>query len=64
VRVEVYDMMGHLVRVLADEIRPAGTYEVMWDGTDENGLRQASGTYFCRMISDDQTLQQKMTMLK
>ncbi len=64
VRVEVYDMMGHLVRVLADEIRPAGTYEVMWDGTDENGLRQASGTYFCRMISDDQTFQQKMTMLK
>ena len=64
VRVEVYDMTGRLVRVLADEMRTSGEHSVIWDGRDSAGSRVASGTYFCKMSSDDSAFSRKMTMLK
>jgi len=64
VRVEVYDMTGRLVRVLADEMRTSGEHSVIWDGRDSAGSRVASGTYFCKMSSDDTAFSRKMTMLK
>jgi hypothetical protein len=64
VRVEVYDMTGRLVRVLADEMRTSGEHSVIWDGRDAAGSRVASGTYFCKMSSDNSAFSRKMTMLK
>jgi len=64
VKVEVYDLTGRLVRVLADEIRDAGEHSVIWDGRDAAGSRVASGTYFCKMSGDGKAFSRKMTMLK
>ena len=51
VRVQVYSIDGRLVRTLVNEDRPAGPFEVRWDGTGETGMRAASGTYFVRLVN-------------
>jgi len=49
VRIFLYNMMGEEIRPLVDEIKKAGSYEVIWDGRDENGLPVASGVYILCM---------------
>jgi len=63
-RLEIFNMQGRLVRTLVDGNLPAGPHAVVWDGRSDAGAQAASGTYFYRLISDDQTLTRKMTMVK
>lgn len=49
VRVEVIDLRGRLIRVLADATLAAGEHRVRWDGADAQGDPVASGTYFARV---------------
>lgn len=44
----VFDMAGRLVRVLVDEVVPAGTRSVTWDGRDSRGRSVAAGVYLFR----------------
>ena len=64
VHLAVYDVTGRLVRVLANEVRSAGEHTMIWDGRDTAGGQVASGTYFYRLTSPDNTFSRKMTMLK
>ena len=52
-RLVIYDVLGHEVKVLVDEVRPAGLHEVLWDGKDRNGLTVTSGVYYCRLTAGD-----------
>ncbi len=47
VKIEIYNMLGQLVRTLIDEKRKQGYYSAIWDGADNRGDLAASGTYFC-----------------
>ncbi|MDZ7267223.1 MAG: Ig-like domain-containing protein [candidate division KSB1 bacterium] len=49
VRLELYDMNGRLVRVLAEEERPAGAHVLRWDGRDQAGQLVHSGVYLYRL---------------
>jgi len=50
VRLEVYDVTGRRVRVLASfPLQPAGPHMVSWDGRDENGNAVAAGLYMLRL---------------
>ena len=51
VRVEIFDIRGHLVRRLLDESLPAGGHEIVWDGLDDRGRNVSSGQYFARMTA-------------
>jgi endonuclease I len=64
VRVQVYSMDGRLVRTLVNENRPAGPFEVRWDGRGETGIRAASGTYFVRLVGGDAQDTRPILMLK
>ena len=64
VRLRVYDVSGRLVRVLIDEIREAGSYEAIWNGTNDEGRKTASGIYFCRMEAGDYERTLKMVQLR
>jgi len=64
VRMRVYDVSGRLVRILIDEVREAGAYEVLWDGTNNEGRSTASGIYFCRMEATDYERTLKMVLLR
>ncbi len=48
-RLEVYDLRGALVRVLANGSLPAGAQRVAWDGRDDAGQEVSSGTYLLRL---------------
>ncbi len=64
VSVRVYDELGQRVRVLAAEAgRPAGSYQFVWDGLDQAGRVQASGTYFLVVSVDGTTESHKLTLL-
>ena len=64
VRLNVYDIRGRLVRTLVDELRQANSYQVVWDGTNNNGGAVASGVYFYRMTAGSFVQTHKMMLLK
>jgi len=59
VLLEVYNIRGQLVEVLADRTYSAGEHTVTWDATGK-----ASGMYFYRITTDAFTESRKMLLLK
>ncbi|MXX39596.1 MAG: T9SS type A sorting domain-containing protein [Gemmatimonadetes bacterium] len=64
VGVRIYNELGQQVRVLAAEgVRPAGSYQFVWDGRDQAGQFQASGTYLLVLSVDGASETHKLTLL-
>lgn len=63
-RLRVYNTIGQKVAELVDEYRPAGTYEVVWNGTDSEGIAVASGIYLCILEIGNKRISKKMTLIK
>ncbi len=42
----IYNILGQRVRLLLDEVRPAGRHTIVWNGHDDSGKQLASGLYF------------------
>jgi len=53
VTLRIYDVNGHLIKVLLDTVMPAGYNSVTWDGKDEHGNTVTSGIYFCQADEKD-----------
>ena len=53
VSIEVYDINGRLVRILAQGKFGAGENEIIWDGTDEFGNNLPSGIYMIALRCGD-----------
>ena len=53
VRMEVYDIMGELVKVLVDRDESAGYMVELWDGRDDRGEYVPSGVYFVKVEIGD-----------
>jgi len=64
VKLGIYNTRGQLVRNLMNEGKAAGTYQITWDGSDENGVRVSSGIYLFRMETADVIKTQKAMLLK
>ena len=65
VRLEVYNMVGQVVRTLVNERQAAGRYAVRWDATDDRGREMSSGIYFYRVqVGGEFTGVKKMLLLK
>ena len=64
VRLEVFNMLGQLVTILANEQLSAGAYRVVWDGRDIWGNQVASGVYLYRLQTGDYVETRKMLLLK
>ena len=64
VKVDVLDIRGRLTRRLADEILPAGTHGVTWDGRNESGRKVASGIYFLRVSAASGTRVRRVVLLR
>ncbi|MBN1446614.1 MAG: T9SS type A sorting domain-containing protein [Bacteroidetes bacterium] len=62
-RVEILDMLGRPVRVLADEVLSAGTFHLPWDGRHAAGHVLPSGIYFARVRTGQGTRIRTMIML-
>jgi hypothetical protein len=65
VTIAVYDIAGRLVkRLLVDELVEAGVNRVFWDGKNENGIKVASGVYFCSMRTAGEVSGIKLILLR
>ncbi len=49
VTITIYNAMGQLVRILVDEKKDAGEFEIIWNGCDEESKQVSSGLYFYRI---------------
>jgi len=64
VTLTIYDVGGRVVRTLVDGELPAGPAKVVWDGTGDSGQSLASGVYFAKLATGEQSAYRKMTLLK
>jgi len=64
VRLEIFNILGQSIRVLADAELPAGRHRISWDGRDHDGINASSGIYFYRIDYGNLTKTRKMVMLK
>jgi flagellar hook assembly protein FlgD len=64
ISLRIFDAGGRLVRVLAEDSRPAGRYTAVWDGHDGSGNRVASGMYFYRLSAGAFVETKKLVLLR
>ena len=59
VTLKVYDILGQEVKTLVNEIKPVGTYSMLFDGSN-----LSSGIYFYKMTAEDFSAIKKMLLIK
>jgi hypothetical protein len=64
VRLDIFNVLGQQVRTLVDDVLPAGTHQVVWDATNDNGGRVATGIYLYRLRIGSESETKKMLFLK
>ncbi|RMH65888.1 MAG: hypothetical protein D6685_05465 [Bacteroidetes bacterium] len=64
VEIRLFDFGMNLVRTLVDERQPPGEREVVWDGTDDGGLRVANGPYFYTVDVGGETFRGKILVIE
>jgi hypothetical protein len=60
----IYDILGRKTKTLFTGQRKAGSGNVLWDATSDDGLSVASGTYFFRLQGDTGWNTMKLFLLK
>ena len=64
VSVEIFDSRGRWVTTVLDGARPAGTTEVIWDGTDAAGQAVGSGVYHYRLRTASREETRRMLLVR
>jgi hypothetical protein len=64
VRLAIHDVQGRLVRLLVDEVLPAGQHAVEWDGRDGRGQELATGVYLSRLEAGGEVRSRKLALVK
>lgn len=64
VKVEVFSIIGELVKTLVDEEVPEGIYTTKWNATDLTGNRVGSGIYIYSLSTKNERISKKMILLK
>ncbi|MEG8947321.1 glycosyl hydrolase 53 family protein [Rosettibacter firmus] len=60
----IYNSLGELVKVLDNKFIKAGSYSILWDGRDDNGIYVPSGIYFLNLVANEKRLVNKLILLK
>ncbi len=64
-KLEIYNTKGQKVKTLMDAYSSRGRFEIIWNGTDENGKKVSSGHYFAKLkVNDETKAVRKLIMLK
>jgi photosystem II stability/assembly factor-like uncharacterized protein len=64
VRLEIFNVLGQLVRTLVHQHQAIGAYSVTWDGKDNNGILLSSGIYYYQIQANTYRSVKKMTFIK
>jgi hypothetical protein len=63
VHVEVVDVAGRRIAILADGSSEAGRHELSWDGLDSDGHRVSNGVYYAQMRFEGAAKRQRIVLL-
>jgi len=61
--IEIFNIKGEKVKTLASGAKAAGSYSIIWDGSDDSGRKVASGVYFYKMTSEHQKIIKKAIVI-
>jgi hypothetical protein len=64
VKIQVYNLVGQLVKTLVDQKQNAGNYTIKWNGDNNHGQIVSSGVYFLKMKAGDFTKVRKMAFIR
>jgi len=64
VQLAIWDLTGRRVRTLVQQQQPAGQYEVIWDGRNEQGEAIASGLYNYQLRAGTFTQARRMALVR
>jgi len=64
VSLTIYNVVGQAIKELVSDNRAAGSYTVLWDGTDESGKSVPAGIYFYKIRAGDFIDCKKMLLVK
>ncbi|MBI9072955.1 MAG: T9SS type A sorting domain-containing protein [Melioribacteraceae bacterium] len=64
VKLEIYNILGQLVKTIIDQELSPASYSYKWDGKDKNGHLTGTGIYLYRLESSFGTEVKKMTFMK
>ncbi len=64
VQLSVYSALGQKVRVLVDQVQPAGHYEIEWDGRDGQARAVASGVYLVHLRGEHVQRVHKLVLMR
>ena len=64
VELVIYDVRGRVVRALEHAYRPAGQYDVTWDGRSDQGAALPSGIYFGRLLAGNTADRVKLLLVR
>lgn len=64
VQLRIFDVTGHLVRILFDGTAADGINEVEWDGHDDAGNELSSGMYYYQVKTATETATRRTLMVK
>ncbi|MCB5259371.1 MAG: T9SS type A sorting domain-containing protein [Candidatus Cloacimonetes bacterium] len=63
-KLEVYNVRGQKAKTLSNNSLHGGKYTVVWDGKDDGNRNVATGVYFYRLTTPNNTLSSKMLLMK
>jgi hypothetical protein len=64
VQIKIYNLLGQEVKTLTNEFKPAGSYNVVWDGTNNIGKNMSSGIYFFTLKTRKYVETKKMMLMR
>ena len=64
VKLSIYNMLGQEIKTLVNNSLNAGTYSIIWDGTNNNGIKVTSGAYLYRISAGNYIETKKLVLIK
>lgn len=64
VKLQVYNLLGQVVKTLVNENQAGGYKTTNWDGTNQSGIKVPSGVYIYRIEADKFVQSRKMILIK
>lgn len=64
VKIEVFNLLGQRIKTLVNEEKNPGTYQINWNGLDDQGKSVVSGIYLYRIQSQSFNQMKRMILLR
>ena len=64
VHLEVCDIAGRRVQLLASDVMPLGAHTATWNGRDSSGRSAAPGVYLFRLVADGHVIKSTVVVVR